>query len=54
VKDQAWFVIMTTEGGITLRELLEMEDKERIYWYEKCRTHQEQTEAKIDSAKRRH
>lgn len=44
---------MTTEGGITLRELLEMEDKERIYWYEKARAHQEQIEAKMESAKRR-
>jgi len=44
---------MTTEGGITLRDVLEMEDSERLWWYEKCLSHNEQVRADIDAAKRR-
>jgi len=53
VKDQAWVIIMTTEGGITLREVLEMEDSERLSWYERCVSHNEKVQSEIDAAKRR-
>jgi len=44
---------MTTEGGISLREVLEMDEDDRLWWYEKCLSHNEKVQAEIDAAKRR-
>lgn len=53
MKDQAWLIVMTTEGGITLRDVLEMEDSERLSWYERCLSHNERVQSDVESAKRR-
>jgi hypothetical protein len=44
---------MTTEGGISLRDIVEMEESERLRWYERCISHNEKVQADIEAAKRR-
>lgn len=37
---------MTTEGGVGYRDLVNMDDKELGWWYQKCVDHNEELEAR--------
>lgn len=38
--------MMTTEGAIGYRDVMEMSDSERLWWLQKCLDHNEAIEAK--------
>jgi hypothetical protein len=40
---------MTTEGGMTYRDLMVMDDKERLWWLQKCIDHNEKQEEQAKS-----
>lgn len=42
---------MTTEGGLGYRDLMTMDEKERLWWLQKCVDHNEEMQDKIDRAK---
>lgn len=43
---------MTTEGGVSLRDIMAMDDKERTWWYDRCVEHSEQVEDKTRNIRR--
>lgn len=43
---------MTTEGGLTYRDVLAMDEKERLWWVQKCLDHNEEMEERMNSARR--
>jgi hypothetical protein len=40
---------MTTEGGLTYRDILLMDEKERMWWLQKCIDHNEKQEEQSKS-----
>lgn len=42
---------MTTEGGLGYRDLMTMDEKERLWWLQKCVDHNEEMQDKIDRSK---
>ena len=44
---------MTTEGGVGYRDLLMMDQKEMMWWYQKCVDHNEAVQEKMDQLKRK-
>lgn len=44
---------MTTQGGFSYGELIRMEEKEILQWYQKCVDFNEEQEAKAPKGRRR-
>lgn len=44
---------MTTQGGLGYRDLIQMEEKELLYWYQKCVDFNEEQESKTNKGRRR-
>lgn len=53
MREDIWYIGMSTEGWLSYDTLLMMEDKERMHWKQKCIDRNDEIEEKTGSTRRR-